>query len=1345
MLSSEVVPGTTGLTYQFREGDSGTFQTIPTSLVRDAEGKEVKWPIAMSGESKSKAVYFDAAHATTALQHHGGKLQVRALFEGPSPGVAGFSVPVNAKVDRYIGGPHDATASVGPGAVDLLTGNFTVSRTDVSIPGFGSALEFTRTHSSRDTPGSGDTTVLGRGWKPGVAVEAAGGAQWRSVREFVPDAEEAEEGLGAYAILTDLEGYEYTFEKSGETWVTPPELSGWVLSKAEGRFTLTSPSSDRTTFSNSGGPEYIPTSISQAGGSANSTRMVYELESGKLRLEKIIAPSPGIECTDTGAPSAVGCRTLVVTYKDAADWGAPHGLGDRIQRITYYGASNGVMKEWEVARYNYNKEGRLIEEWDPRISPNLKETYTYDIAGRLKTITPPGQEPWTMEYGTLEEEEDNGRLMNVKRASLVASPSTAQTTVVYGVPITGSGAPYDMSGTAVGQWGQKDVPQDATAIFTPDEVPSSPPSSYARAMIYYQDAEGQTVNLATPSGGGTTAPSITTTETNEFGNVIRELGAQNRLRALAAGAGSVVKAEELETKRHFNSDGTQMEEEWGPLHQVRLESGATKKARLHTTIIYDQNWPGTGTKPHLPTLTTTGASIPGEGIDADQRTTKTEYDWTLRKPTETIIDPGGGSNLNLTTRTAYDPTTGLATERSLPAEPKGKDAHTTKIIYYTAGANALDASCGNNPGYANLPCKRLPAKQVGLPELLVTRYAAYNALAQPTEVIESPGGKEETTRKTITTYDTAGRITSAKQVGGGTALPPTAAVYNTETGLPVEQKLTCETSCEGFDNQAIVTAYDKLGRAVKYTDADGNTSETTYDLLGRPASFYDGKGTQAFGYDTTSGLLTKLEDTAAGTFTAAYDADGSMVERGLPNGLVAQTTYDEVGAPTKLAYTKVTSCTEKCTWLEESNERSIYGQILSQTSLASSQQYSYDKAGRLALVKDTPQGGSCTTRQYLFDADSNRTKLTIRPPGVGGACDTSSEGTSQSYSYDAADRLTGEVTYDPFGRITSLPAKYAGGSTLATTFYSNEMVAIQSQGGLTNTYQLDSAGRPRQVVQTGTKTGTEIFHYAMASDSTAWTERSGTWTRSIGGIGGGLAAIQESSGTTSLQLSNLHGDIVATASLSQTAKEPTANFEFDEFGNPKKGSAGRYGWLGGKQRRTELPSGVVQMGVRSYVPAMGRFISNDPVVGGSANAYDYANADPVNGLDLDGRKTCGLTVKVASRKHKIWANWNYGCSWDAWRGPVTINKRIVKFERHTKGVKDEILSGKYETKSVEEDRDPNGVSGNGRRLEESKHWICGDIGRRYQIVVEIVVTRQLIGFEPETETLKVADQAVCKR
>lgn len=77
----------------------------------------------------------------------------------------------------------------------------------------------------------------------------------------------------------------------------------------------------------------------------------------------------------------------------------------------------------------------------------------------------------------------------------------------------------------------------------------------------------------------------------------------------------------------------------------------------------------------------------------------------------------------------------------------------------------------------------------------------------------------------------------------------------------------------------------------------------------------------------------------------------------------------------------------------------------------------------------------------------------------------------------------------------------------------------------------------------------------------------------------------------------MHGDVVAKASLSPTETKLLATYRFDEFGNPQGGSAGRFGWLGGKQRRTEFASGVIQMGARSYVPALGRFLTPDPVLG----------------------------------------------------------------------------------------------------------------------------------------------------
>jgi RHS repeat-associated protein len=124
------------------------------------------------------------------------------------------------------------------------------------------------------------------------------------------------------------------------------------------------------------------------------------------------------------------------------------------------------------------------------------------------------------------------------------------------------------------------------------------------------------------------------------------------------------------------------------------------------------------------------------------------------------------------------------------------------------------------------------------------------------------------------------------------------------------------------------------------------------------------------------------------------------------------------------------------------------------------------------------------------------------------------------------------------------------------------------------------------------------------------------------------------------QYPNIHGDILFQAD--QSGNKTTSNFLYDPYGQPLAGHPDDltgnfdYGWLGSKQRGTELEGSlnIIEMGARQYSPLLGRFLEVDPIEGGSANDYDYVDGDPINGRDFDGTRSlfsaiAGIVNQVA--------------------------------------------------------------------------------------------------------------------
>ncbi len=1272
-LTTSAGPYATGVTYQWRRADTDTWTNVPVGDVTIANGggSIASWPYWPSSGPLPTINWNVAStvnNAEAGPDALDGPLQVRAIFAGA---VDGISIPVKFSLDR-----NQATAAssnVGPGDVNLVTGNLTLSDTDVSVDSYGSDLTVARTFNTRQASKTDAANMFGPGWVSGVAVTDANAPYTNLtvtgslVQVGLPDGDtlgftEATSSAGGktYASEMGFEQLALTYTTSGDSY-TLKDLDGNTV-------TFTHISGAATNV-------YNPTAVTTPGSNQTTSVSWQKVTVGGVDLVRptqVLAPVPtGVTCSTL----VKGCRALAFTYATtttatgtgSSQWGDYAG---RVNQISFTAwdpdASPAAMRTIVMARYSYDINGRLRATWDPRLdytdtggTHHLADSYDYDSDGIITTINPAGgQPPWQLTYTTIPGDAGKGRLAQATRSAL--SAGTAHTTVVYNVPVSGSGAPYDLSGTQTARWGQAAPPVAATAVYPATQVPDGTqstgamPSSYDRATITYTDANGRQVNTVTP-GGYTTS-----TWYDAYGSTVRTLTAADRQRALTASTTDTTAQEAAIAYREstiniYSPDGLELRETYGPEHDVALTSGLLVRGRDHTVNTYDQGAPSTGGPFHFVTTAVTSVSyVNNNGVlaDSDARTTTTGYDWTLRKATISTIDPSG---VALATRTGYDSTTGLVTSTTAPAGGTSTNTPaTTQTVYYRSGTGSGYSECDSHAEWANLVCRTQPGGQaVSGPEIpaTVTTYDLYNQPRVRTE--KTSGG---TLRTTTTTYDGAGRVSTTAITGAsgtGTTLPTQKKVYDQATGQVTHIQSLDASNTVIAD---IVQGYDTLGRMNAYTDADSNGSSTTWDIAGRVATTNDGKAIRTVTYDGGTerrGLATQVVDDQAGTFSSgAYDPDGKLTSETWPNGIVVTNSYDETGTQRSITYTLPGCGSSDCTLYSQQIHQTAQGQNADQTSTLSAQNYAYDASGRLTTAKDTVNGG-CTTRAYSFNTATDRTGLTTYAPAGDGTCQTTTSTSTASWTYDTADRVnTSGYTYDTLGRVTTVPAadtQNPSGGDLTATYHVNDLARTISQGGRTTTYTIDATNdRVRSWTDSdGTTTTSKTNHYDGSDDGPAWTDESaGTWTRALDSLDG-LACITTNASSTDKdwQITNLHGDVVATIHNTDTGL--TATSDATEFGiqrNVSTVGALRYGWLGAKQRAADTPSGIILMGVRLYNPTTGRFLQVDPVPGGSCNAYDYSCQDPINRSDTDGRCFfCGVKrlVRAGGTLGYLWARHEY--------------------------------------------------------------------------------------------------------
>ncbi|WP_246097087.1 polymorphic toxin-type HINT domain-containing protein [Streptomyces botrytidirepellens] len=565
------------------------------------------------------------------------------------------------------------------------------------------------------------------------------------------------------------------------------------------------------------------------------------------------------------------------------------------------------------------------------------------------------------------------------------------------------------------------------------------------------------------------------------------------------------------------------------------------------------------------------------------------------------------------------------------------------------------------------------------------------------------GAVDPDTGRTVFSYDSLDRQTSVTDARGNT----TTTVHD-----PLGRAVSTWQGAADTGTKLSVTKYDTVAKGEPYgvyTYKDGAVhSSVTYPVLDANND-YKPTSTKYF-------LSKTAEPQLGGTyeFNTQYNDDGTVQGQNFPaaGGLPAEAVsyqYDTLQRPTALntslgggtyvsaaQYSPTNQLEQlelntggsaaKKTWLtygyEQGTKRLTNARVDVEgaSSIAYDADYTYDAAGNVLSIADTPTGGTRDVQCFAYDNLRRMTEdwtSSVTSDGASGtgspdaACAPSPSSSTvggvapywHSYSYDALGNRTAETLHGVSGTASSTK-RYSYGENGAgphqLTKVVTEKAATSTSPAVTtqDTYAYDATGntearvlngdaqsltwdKQNDLTQVTNADGTQSSYAYDAtgnrllrsspSETTFYlpgmelhqNKSSGTVTATrYYSLGDQTVAVRDTGGVTFLS-GDHHGtaQLAVDAATGQTQRRRLGPFGQvrDDDSSPASPWVDDKGFVGGTNDDT---SGLVHLGAREYDASAGRFISADPLIDYTEpqqiNGYAYSYNNPVSFSDPDG-------------------------------------------------------------------------------------------------------------------------------